>query len=91
VLSPSPAAGNMRKRRAANTEPAMAMTYPLRKLAGTVALLVLLVVYSMLVMVFATTRLPELGGVATTLFYAVAGLAWVPLAMALVSWMYRRG
>ena len=91
MLSLHAGAGNMRKRRAEPRDRAMAMTYPLRKLAGTVALLVLLVVYSMLVMVFATTRLPELGGVATALFYAVAGLAWVPAAMALVSWMYRRG
>ena len=67
------------------------MTHPVRKLAGTIALLVLLVVYSVLVMLFATTRLPEIGGVATAIFYAAAGLAWVPLAMAIVSWMYRRG
>ena len=67
------------------------MTYPVRKLVGTVALLTLLVVYSLLVMVFATTRLPEIGGLATTLFYVVAGVAWVPIAMVIVSWMYRRG
>ena len=71
--------------------PAVAMTYPVRKLTGTIALLVLLVAYSLLVMVFATTRLPEMGGVATALFYMAAGLAWVPLAMGIVSWMYRRG
>ena len=46
----------------------MAMTHPLRKLSGTIALLVLLVVYSLLVMLFATTKLPEIGGIATTLF-----------------------
>ena len=69
----------------------MAMTYPVRKLTGTIALLVLLVVYSLLVVVFATTRLPEMGGAVTALFYVAAGLAWVPLAMAIVSWMYRRG
>ena len=67
------------------------MTHPYRKLAGTVALLALLVVYSLAVMLFATTRLPEIGGITTTLFYVVAGLAWVPIAMALISWMYRRG
>ena len=67
------------------------MTHPVRKLAGTVALLALLVIYSLAVMVFATTRLPEIGGIATTLFYVVAGVAWVPVAMAIVSWMYHRG
>jgi hypothetical protein len=67
------------------------MTHPIRKLAGTVAILVLLVAYSLAVMLLATTQLPEIGGIATTLFYVVAGLAWVPLAMLLVTWMYRRG
>ena len=66
------------------------MTNPVRKLAGTVALLLLLVVYSLLVMVFASSTLPAAGGLVPTLFYIVAGIGWVPIAMALVSWMYRR-
>ncbi len=66
------------------------MTNPVRKLAGTIGLLVLLVVYSLLVMVFATSVLPAASGVIATLFYVVAGIGWVPIAMALVSWMYRR-
>jgi ACR3 family arsenite efflux pump ArsB len=61
-----------------------------RKLAGTIGLLLLLIVYSLLVMAFATSALPALGGWKAILFYLVAGTAWVPIAMALVSWMYRR-
>jgi Protein of unknown function (DUF2842) len=67
------------------------MTHPLRKLTGTIGLLVLLIVYSLMIMVFATSSLPEMAGIAKGLFYLVAGLAWVPVAMAIVSWMYRRG
>ena len=67
----------------------MAMSHPVRKLAGTVALLMLLVVYALLVMVFATTTLPAMGGVLTTLFYVVAGVGWVPIAMLIVSWMHK--
>lgn len=66
------------------------MTNPVRKLAGTIGLLLLLIVYSLLVMVFATSTLPAAGGVIATLFYVVAGVGWVPIAMVLVSWMYRR-
>lgn len=67
----------------------MAMTNPVRKFTGTVALLVLLVVYSLLVMVFAASSLPASGGIIATLFYIVAGIGWVPIAMLIVSWMYK--
>jgi amino acid transporter len=67
----------------------MLMTNPGRKLAGTLGLLALLVVYSLLIMVFATSVLPAKGGWVATLFYIVAGVGWVPIAMLLVSWMYK--
>ncbi len=67
----------------------MAMAHPVRKFAGTVGLLMLLLVYALLVMVFATSALPSQGGVLTTLFYVVAGVGWVPVAMLIVSWMYK--
>ena len=67
----------------------MDMTNPVRKFAGTVGLLLLLVVYSLLVMVFAASALPAAGGIVTTLFYVVAGVGWVPIAMLIVAWMYK--
>jgi amino acid transporter len=68
----------------------MLMTNPGRKLAGTLGLFALLMVYVMLVMAFAASSLPAAGGWVATLFYVVAGVGWVPIAMLLVSWMYRR-
>ena len=68
----------------------MAMINPVRKLAGTISLFALLIVYSLLVMVFATSTLPAAGGIIVTLFYVVAGIGWVPIAMLIVSWMYKR-
>ncbi len=68
----------------------MLMTNPGRKLAGTIGLLLLLMIYSLLVMVFAVSALPAAGGWISTLFYIVAGVGWVPVAMLLVSWMYKR-
>ena len=67
----------------------MMMANPARKFAGTVALLLLVLVYSLLVMVFATSVLPATGGVWPLIFYAVAGFGWVPLAALIVSWMYK--
>jgi Protein of unknown function (DUF2842) len=61
-----------------------------RKFAGTIGLLVLLIVYSLLVVGFAASALPAMGGWVAVAFYVVAGISWVPIAMALVSWMYRR-
>ena len=68
----------------------MLMTNPGRKLAGTIGLFVLLLVYVMLVMAFASSSLPAAGGWVAKLFYVVAGVGWVPIAMLLVSWMYGR-
>ena len=68
----------------------MAMHNPVRKLIATVSLLVLLIVYSLLVMAFAASTLPAMGVLVSTLFYIVAGVGWVPLAMVIVSWMYKR-
>lgn len=68
----------------------MAMYNPVRKLIATISLLVLLIVYSLLVMAFATSTLPAMGVLVSTLFYIVAGVGWVPLAMFIVSWMYKR-
>lgn len=61
----------------------------LRKLIGTVLLLVIVAVYSLVMMVVAERTLPHAGPVAQLMFYAIAGLAWVPLAAFVVWWMYR--
>ncbi len=67
----------------------MMMSNPGRKLAGTIGLLALLIAYSLLVMAFATSALPAIGGLSAIAFYAVAGIGWLPIAMLLVSWMYK--
>ncbi len=60
-----------------------------RKLVGTVALLVLVVVWALLAMVFAQVVLSSTSGLLATLYYVVAGLGWLLPAMPLVSWMAR--
>ncbi len=65
------------------------MTIRTRKLLGTVALLLLAVVWSLMGM--AVAQMPWLAdsGWLQAIFYVVAGMGWVLPAMPIVSWMQR--
>lgn len=60
-----------------------------RKLIGTIALLVLVIVWSLLGM--AVAQMPWLAAsrLAQVLFYVVAGIGWIIPAMPLIAWMSR--
>jgi Protein of unknown function (DUF2842) len=60
-----------------------------RKLIGTVALLVLVTVWSLTAMTLAQSVLTDINGLVAAVFYVVAGLGWVLPAMPIVSWMSR--
>ncbi len=60
-----------------------------RKLLGTVFLLMLVVVWSLLGMTIAQTPWLASSGVRQAIFYVVAGLGWVLPAMPIVAWMSR--
>jgi hypothetical protein len=60
-----------------------------RKLIGTIALLALVAIWSLLAMALAQVVLVRRNGLLDFAYYVVAGLGWVPLAMLLVSWMSR--
>ncbi|MBU1210614.1 MAG: DUF2842 domain-containing protein [Alphaproteobacteria bacterium] len=66
------------------------MTMRMRKLVGTMLLMVMIVVYALIAMVVAvalevntTSKFIELA------FYAVAGLLWVVPAAIIIKWMSR--
>ena len=65
------------------------MTIRTRKFLGTIALLLLVVVWSLLGM--AAAQMPWLAssGLLQAMFYVVAGIGWVLPAMPIVSWMSR--
>jgi hypothetical protein len=65
------------------------MTMRTRKIVGTVALLVVITVYSLLVIGLVATAFPQLGTGMQLVFYAVAGLAWVPPAGLIINWMHK--
>jgi hypothetical protein len=60
-----------------------------RKLIGTIALLLLVVVWAFGAMAFAQFVLPSGNQLAALIYYAAAGLGWVLIAMPLISWMLR--
>ena len=60
-----------------------------RKFLGTIALLVLVVLWSLMGMTVAQTPWLANSGLLQAIFYVVAGLGWVLPAMPIVSWMVR--
>ena len=64
------------------------MTPRIRKLVGTVLLLIVLAIYSLAVMLVASVLVTNGNKVIEMIFYAIAGLAWVLPAGLLIKWMY---
>jgi hypothetical protein len=58
-----------------------------RKFLGTIALLALVFVWSLLGMTIAQTPWLAASGLYQAIFYVVAGLGWVLPAMPIISWM----
>ena len=65
------------------------MTIRKRKLIGAVALIALVIVWSLTAMALAQTVLTSISGLVATVYYVVAGLGWVLPAMPLIRWMSR--
>ena len=63
------------------------MSIRIRKLIGTIALLVLVSVWGLLAMALAQSVLTDINGLVAAIYYVVAGLGWVLPAMPIVSWM----
>ncbi|MEW6639917.1 MAG: DUF2842 domain-containing protein [Pseudomonadota bacterium] len=65
------------------------MKIRVRKLLGTIILLVLVIVWSLLAMAFAQAPFIAQSRLIQLVYYVVAGLGWVLPAMPVVSWMSR--
>ena len=62
----------------------------LRKLAGAFVMVAFVMVYALIAMALAQSRLVQDGGVLVqTTYYVVLGLAWILPLMPLISWMER--
>ena len=65
------------------------MKIRMRKLVGTIATVVFLIVYCLIAMVIGNSALARLTFVGQAVYFVVAGLAWLPIAMILVRWMQK--
>lgn len=65
------------------------MRIRIRKFFGTIALLLVVMVWSLLGMTVAQTPWLANSGLFQAIFYVVAGIGWVLPAMPIVSWMSR--
>jgi hypothetical protein len=63
----------------------------IRKLIGTVVLLILVVTWALLAMALAPAVPLHANPVVEFVYYVVAGIGWVLPAMPLISWMLRPG
>ena len=65
------------------------MTPSNRKLIGTLALLLFLIVYVLIAMAVAIVMQVNASKLAELAYYVIAGTLWVPIAGWLISWMYK--
>jgi hypothetical protein len=63
------------------------MTRRTRKLAGTVLMMIFVVVYALVVTALAAPILSGANKAVEAVFYVIAGLAWVPPLMLMIRWM----
>jgi hypothetical protein len=61
----------------------------LRKLIGTVVLLVFLALYTWIAVVIGSGRITEAHGLVQFAYFLIAGLLWVVPAALLIRWMQR--
>ncbi len=61
----------------------------LRKLVGTILMIAFVMVYALVAMALADSRISEAPEVVRALVYAILGLAWVVPLMPLIRWMER--
>jgi hypothetical protein len=60
-----------------------------RKAAGTVLMVTFLVVYTLVMMAIGGEIATGRGIAVELIFFAAAGLLWLPVAMAIIRWMMR--
>lgn len=63
------------------------MPMRLKKLIGTVLLIVLVLVYAALAMLYAEANLRDSGAGARLAFFFFSGLLWILPAMAIIKWL----
>ncbi|MGD9915495.1 MAG: DUF2842 domain-containing protein [Rhizobiaceae bacterium] len=61
----------------------------IRRLIGSILLVVLVVIYALLATTIASARLSTSGPLVHLAFFLISGLLWVLPAMLIIKWMYK--
>ncbi len=65
------------------------MLPPLKRLYGTILLVVFVVVYAFIAMVIGDITLQHSSTIVRMIYFAIAGLIWIVPAGAIITWMHR--
>jgi Protein of unknown function (DUF2842) len=65
------------------------MPVRLRKLIGTVLLVLLVIIYALVATIVAVAQLSESGPLVHLAFFLLSGLLWILPAMAIIKWMIK--
>jgi len=65
------------------------MVPPLKRLIGTILLVTWVIVYAIVAVTIGDMKLPGQDRWVQVVYFLVAGLAWVPVAGWLITWMHR--
>ncbi len=65
------------------------MSQRVRKLFGSIAILVLVTLYAVLATTIASAKLADAGGWIHLVYFLVTGLLWIVPAMFIIKWMMR--
>jgi hypothetical protein len=65
------------------------MPVRLRKLIGTVLLVLLVIIYALVATIVAVAQLSESGPFVHLAFFLLSGLLWILPAMAIIKWMIK--
>jgi hypothetical protein len=63
------------------------MPVRLKKLIGTVLLIILVIVYALVATMVAVAQLSQSGPLVHLAFFLISGLLWILPAMAIIKWM----
>lgn len=66
------------------------MTVRLRKLIGTILLIVLVILYAWIATTVAVAQLAESGPLVHLAYFLLTGLLWILPAMAIIKWMVKQ-
>ncbi len=68
---------------------ALPMPLRLKKLIGSLLILILAILYALIATAIATAQLGDAGGLVHLIYFGVTGMFWIVPAMFIIKWMHK--